>query len=111
MFGVRGVRWIGALPQTPEFTGKMKGRRFAASMGLLRRLGLCRLHVAVPAADQQLLEGGIGGIEGFAAAHIGLAVEIAVIGLVDALHLFAGLTDEGGKTLPVRRERGPEIGL
>jgi hypothetical protein len=25
-FGACGARWIGALPQTPEFTGKMKGR-------------------------------------------------------------------------------------
>ena len=63
--------------------------------------GLRGQFVAPPDAQQQRLEGGIGGVEGLAPADVGLAVEIAVIGLVDAVHLFARLPDQRGEILPL----------
>ena len=67
--------------------------------------------VAAPGGEQQPLEAGIGLVEGLPAADVGLAVEVAVVGLVDAVHLLAGLADQRGEVLPPGRERAPEIGL
>ena len=88
----------------------MKGERFAAIMGLLSRL-LRGLDITVPGADQELFEGGVGGIKRLAAPDIGFAVEIAVVGFVDALDLFARLADERGEALPVRGEGRAQVGL
>ena len=50
----------------------------------------------------QRLESGIGLVERLASAGIGLSVKVAVIGLIDALHLFPRLTNQRGEILPVR---------
>src|SRR6056297_2269992 len=101
--GPRGLHPFGARTAPPSVC------RMAPQVSL--RSLLRRLHVTVPAANEKLLEGGVGGVERFAAAHIGFTVEIAVIGLVDALHLLTGLADQRGKALTVRRQGGAEIGL
>jgi hypothetical protein len=62
--------------------------------------------VPPPRADQKPLEGGIGLVEGLAPADIGLAVEVAVIGLVDARDLLARLSDQRGEILPVGESVG-----
>ena len=67
--------------------------------------------VAAPGGEEQLLEGGVGRVEGLAAAGVGLAVEVAVVGLVDAAGLLAGLADERGEVLAEGREGAAEVGL
>ena len=67
--------------------------------------------VAAPGGEEELLEGGVGRVEGLAAAGVGLAVEVAVVGLVDAAGLLAGLADERGEVLAEGREGAAEIGL
>jgi hypothetical protein len=54
----------------------------------------------MPRPDQKPFEPGIGLVEGGAPAGIGLAVEVAVIGLVDACDLLARLPDQRGEILP-----------
>ena len=65
------------------------------------------LLVAAPGGDEQPLEGGIGLVEGLAAAGVGLAVEVAVVGLVDAAGLLAGLADQRGEVLAPGGEARP----
>src|SRR6056297_2127198 len=76
-----------------------------------RRVVRAQARVPVPGPDQEPLEARLGLVKGGAPAGIGLAVEVAVIGLVDAGDLFARLPDQRGVILPPWAEARAQVDL